>query len=85
MLPLISIFFLVQTLLISCGQLYYATDKQYYFYFNDSQVLSYLNEMEFAQQGSFEFVSISVPYSTIIWQILFALLLYPLNSLNTHF
>jgi len=44
-------------LLFSHSNLYKANDK-HYFCFNDSQIMSYLNEMHFASAGFFEFMSI---------------------------
>lgn len=52
-------------LLFSHSNLYKANDK-HYFCFNDSQIMSYLNEMHFASAGFFEFMSIFVPYPTIM-------------------
>lgn len=46
--------------------------------------MSYLNEMQFASAGFFEFMSIFVPYPTVMWQI-FAFLLFSWILLNTHF
>lgn len=51
-------------LLFSHSNLYNATDK--HSCFNDSQIMSYLNEMQFASAGFFEFMSIFVPYPTIM-------------------
>lgn len=52
-------------LLFSHSNLYNATNK-HYFCFNDSEIKSYLNEMQFASAGFFEFMSIFVPYPTIM-------------------